>query len=603
MINFVKQELRSYLPYLLYLFNKGEPVACLIVIVGVTASVALLRQEHSTLGFTFFAATVCTLIYWKKRCDRLLTKRIVDRLMQQKNPFLSEELMLDAQEARNILLGQVIRSNWHKNVIQYLWPNYLSNLMQQEMDRVYKSYTHDKYKTNLDKVITFNRFEINQDFAPSISDITIVEDATRKDEIVISAYVKFYGNIRFSLATLTRPLILRDVYFREEARIILRPLQSNSPFVGGFAFSLCDKPVMDYNFDAEFKRLFKDDEDFFTFQDFLVSRVSGNFVAPQKIYIKFSEDDSLETTQKLNFPIPLAVVYVQVLEAENLTKTSTDYNPIGYLQIGNFRVKCDPKNKVHSPLFDKAYWTVVHDCYEQCDFEIISRSHKSDLALGNIKFTLKNIAFDVRGKSEQDFNFNGRDFWFPLGVSQGMVHMKLTLFLLSENMDVCRKTQEHLRGYDTDKYKFPVALISVFIKDFEKSSKDKQRRTVAEQKENVRFKVWIRFDEKDHYSTAVDAVKGLYVWDQGFHIFTSLNPFDTKKDLRFTLCESVRVNHMEEVVEVAVGKLVFNAGSLFTGHLTLWKPPPNANAEFGRLGIVVATRFVEANTAIIGRLC
>ncbi|RWS02892.1 hypothetical protein B4U79_16572 [Dinothrombium tinctorium] len=612
--------IRCYCPFVVNIHKKRETWLYLIQVIGVIGCIHLFRtMEEDIYGCLCFFAMIYIYYLVKRRFDYETVRKVVNELINQQDRKINSNWTLSKQEALHLLPAQELqRSIWLKNILQRIWPSFLADLIQAEINKVYSTAIDNNYVTKLMKVITFSCFMVNKDSPPSISDISIAEEALRVDEIVLFAYLKIYGNIKLTLKTLSTPLILRDVCFREESRIVLRPLQAYSPFVGGFAFWFCEKPVVDYDFPPEFKQLFKDDNDFNDFLEFLIKKVSHQFVTPNKIYIQFGDFASIEVSQKVKFPIPLAIAFLQVIEAENLLRVSHIFNPFCVLRIGsNFKQRFFSRSKHHSPLFDVSCWAIIHDFYEECEIEMFNSTLGENKFLGSVKFSIKDRAFSVHERSGTDIN--GMDIWLPLEkTTQGMIHFRFTVFILSSNEKAISQAFTQMKGFELDKYNFPIAVVSVFMKSFERTLRIER---LKRSKDYSHHKMQVRYEnpalqslKKSPYlmgeTTPVLGTNGVYTWEEGFHFFTD-NPFEDRKDLVFTLFELTKEAESEKAFRpTASGKISFSTildfceknrtPLVYTNFVHLTR---GDGTEIGKLHAVIAVRIVKVDRSVLEKMC
>lgn len=104
---------------------------------------------------------------------------------------------------------------------------------------------------------------------------------------------------------------VKDIYFRCNARLTLRPLMNYAPYFGGYSFHLLDKPIVDYE-GINFANL----ADNQLFKSYLVNQIAARVVIPNYIY--FNMFDEEEVIRKIKQPIPIGLCFLQIIEAENL---------------------------------------------------------------------------------------------------------------------------------------------------------------------------------------------------------------------------------------------------------------------------------------------
>ena len=154
------------------------------------------------------------------------------------------------------------------------------------------------------------------DRPPVISSIAVNKQGCRNDELVIDMKLLYSGNCLLSFSKQTLIFFrmnagVKDIYFRCNARLFLRPLMDCSPYFGGYSFHLLDKPIVDYE-GINFANL----ADNQLFKNYLVNQIAARIVIPNCIY--FNMFDEEEVIRKIKQPIPIGFCFLQIIEAENL---------------------------------------------------------------------------------------------------------------------------------------------------------------------------------------------------------------------------------------------------------------------------------------------
>ncbi|RWS26628.1 extended synaptotagmin-2-like protein [Leptotrombidium deliense] len=359
-------------------------------------------------------------LYIVKRLDQRERKQNVDKCVaaissdpELRNMFLT---LMNAPQAMHTMDDKFEKAEWLNDIVKRIWP-YYNGTVQSEIDRkgyTAKSESNKGFNIGSGHVVYFERFTLG-DKPPVITHIGINKAATRlNEELVIELKMLYFGNCLLSFTKKTLGCItikggVKDIYFRGNARVVLRPLITESPYFGGLSFCLLERPIIDY--DGINLANLADNK---LFKNFLLSYIESILVDPNKLHFSFSHDP--EITRKLKFSAPLYLCHFQIYEAENLPKMDLGKfflfnglaDPFCLIRVGSSQFETQIVFNSINPYWGETHSAPVQDIYDQFKIDIYDKDALSaDDFIGSVEFQIK----DVVGEEEP----HGKDKWVPIG--------------------------------------------------------------------------------------------------------------------------------------------------------------------------------------------
>ena len=152
-----------------------------------------------------------------------------------------------------VTFPDVDRAEWINVILRKLWPNFgdIGNqiaklLVEPKVNEILKRLSIKGL--NLE---TLSAFKIKQLVLGSIparvQGIRVYERNTARDELVMDVEVMYAGDARVKFALQGLDCEINQVTFRGTIRIVLKPLMSTMPVVGGLEFYFLSLPTLDFN--------------------------------------------------------------------------------------------------------------------------------------------------------------------------------------------------------------------------------------------------------------------------------------------------------------------------------------------------------------------
>jgi hypothetical protein len=213
------------------------------------------------------------------------------------------------------------RAEWLNDLLSKCWP-FINSLLQNKLDRRQPDLLGDVFGAG--HGLWLERFTLG-DRPPAVCYISAEPAGPAcPDELTVELKVLYAGNCVLTLSRRTALCFavragVRDVSLRANARLRLRPLLTHPPFIGGCAFSLLDRPALDYE-GVQLANL----ADNRLIKSLLVAQVGKLLLEPNALFLPFTVHPEL--TRRLKAPQPIGLCVFQVIEADNL-QLADRFNP------------------------------------------------------------------------------------------------------------------------------------------------------------------------------------------------------------------------------------------------------------------------------------
>ncbi|XP_074032959.1 extended synaptotagmin-like protein 2 [Leptinotarsa decemlineata] len=386
---------------------------------------------------------------WKKSSDKRRTLAKLTAVSSEKEVVLARLNDLPAW----VFFPDIERAEWLNRVIKQVWPNvnhFARELVRDTIQPVLRE-SLEKYKLNGFK---FERIILGT--VPfRIGGVKVYDKNVDRNEIVMDLDIFYAGDcdISFHLSGLKGGI--RDFQLHGMLRVVMKPLISTMPLVGGIQVFFLNNPDIDFDLVG-----IADVLDMPGLSDILrrivVETVASMMVLPNKFPIKLSEEvEAIE----LKATEPEGVLRVHVFEARHLMKKDVSIlgkgksDPYAVVTVGAQEYKTKVIDNSVDPKWD--YW---------CEFQILESNGQQlyihlwdkddtgdDENLGRATIEVSNIV-----KKGND------DMWVTLEQAKhGMVHLRLTWLALSKNysdLDAILNETQLLRASNLN-----TSLLTIFL--------------------------------------------------------------------------------------------------------------------------------------------
>uniref|UniRef100_A0AAG5CWM2 Synaptotagmin n=1 Tax=Anopheles atroparvus TaxID=41427 RepID=A0AAG5CWM2_ANOAO len=356
-----------------------------------------------------------------------------------------------------VFFPDVERCEWLNRILKQVWPNanfYAKNLIKESIEPNIRQ-AMAGYKLNGFK---FDRMILGT-IPPRIGGVKVYDKNVSRNEIIMDLDLFYAGDCDISFALSGLRGGIKDFQIHGTVRVIMKPLISQMPLIGGLQIFFLNNPNIDFNLVGVVDLL-----DMPGLSDILrkiiVEQVAAIMVLPNKLPIVLSDG---VPALSLKMPEPEGVLRIHVVEAKDLMKKDISMlgkgksDPYAIISVGAQQFRTQTIDNTVNPKWD--YW---------CEAEV------NAILRQEIELNLWDWDPGFPGVQNDDFlgratveissvTKNGEiDTWLTLEQAKhGLVHLRMTWFRLSsEKSDLKAALEEtqHLRVTSMS-----TALLTVFI--------------------------------------------------------------------------------------------------------------------------------------------
>ncbi|XP_056640030.1 extended synaptotagmin-2 isoform X1 [Diorhabda sublineata] len=386
---------------------------------------------------------------WKKTSDRKRAIAKATALSSEQEVVLAR---LDDLPAW-VFFPDIERAEWINRIIKQVWPNvnqYVRELVRDAIQPALRE-SLEKYK------LTGFKFErIILGTVPfRIGGVKVYDKNIDRNEIIVDLDIFYAGDCDITFHLKGMKGGIRDFQLHGMLRVVMKPLITSIPLVGGLQVFFLNNPDIDFDLVG-----IADVLDMPGLSDILrrivVETVASKMVLPNKFPIKLSEE--VEAVE-LKAPEPEGVLRVHVLEASHLMKKDISVlgkgksDPYVVVTVGAQEFKTKVIDNTIDPKWD--YWCefqILESNGQQLYIHVLDKDDTGgDENLGRATIEVSNIV-----KKGSD------DMWVTLEQAKhGMVHLRLTWLTLSKNysdLDAILNETQLLRSSNLH-----TALVTIFL--------------------------------------------------------------------------------------------------------------------------------------------
>ncbi|CAH0557884.1 unnamed protein product [Brassicogethes aeneus] len=314
------------------------------------------------------------------------------------------------------------RTDWLNKITHQLWPyvnHYAKDLLTGFEDTLKQ--TLDGYQL---KGFKFERIVLgSQPFR--IEGVKVFPNGAKRDEIYMDLNVSYAGdcNITFHLAKLKAGI--RNFQLYGKLRVVLKPLISSIPLVGGVQAYFMENPEIDFDLCGIAQVL-----DMPGMNDIIrkviLDTIGGMMVLPNKYFLKLSD----EVSECAIVDLPKSALRVHVVEARDLLKKDIKIlgkgksDPYVRLRLGSQEVKSKVIDDTLNPQWDEWFeFKLLELSGHYLYIDLWDKDSTEDEFLGSCVIDIDTIIKNVEV-----------DSWIQLEkVKHGMIHLRMTWLTLSTN--------------------------------------------------------------------------------------------------------------------------------------------------------------------------
>ncbi|KAL0850083.1 hypothetical protein ABMA28_011976 [Loxostege sticticalis] len=325
-----------------------------------------------------------------------------------------------------VFFPDVERAEWLNRILLQVWPNvnhYARNLLKDSIEpAVAESLAN--FKLNGFK---FERMILGT-IAPRVGGVKVYDKNLSRDEIIMDVDLFYAGDCDISFVLQGIRGGIKDLQIHGMVRVVMKPLITKIPLVGGLQVFFLNNPSIDFNLVGA-----ADVFDMPGFSDILrrciVEQVARMMVLPNKLSIKLSDEIP---TVDLRMPEPEGVLRIHLVQAQNLMKKDVSMlgkgksDPYAIITVGAQQWKTKHIDNDVNPRWN--YWCearVMQSLGQALEIELLDKDE------GNTDDKLGRCSLDI----SQVVRAGRLDTWQTLQQAKhGKVHLRLSWHRLSSDL-------------------------------------------------------------------------------------------------------------------------------------------------------------------------
>uniref|UniRef100_A0A1B6EBI7 Extended synaptotagmin-2 n=1 Tax=Clastoptera arizonana TaxID=38151 RepID=A0A1B6EBI7_9HEMI len=325
-----------------------------------------------------------------------------------------------------VYFPDVDRAEWLNKILQQVWPNvnhYAKDLIKDVIEPNIQIALAE-YKM---KGFRFEKMRLGT-IPPRIGGVKVYDRNVDRTEIIMDVDLFYAGNCDVSFLISGISCGIKDFQIHGMMRVIMKPLITTMPLVGGLQIFFLNNPTIDFNLVGAADFL-----DMPGLSDMLrrviVEQVAALMVLPNKLPIKLSDAVPAQT---LKFPEPEGVLRVHVVGAKDLMKKDISMlgkgksDPYAIISVGAQTFKTHTIDNTVNPKWD--FWcefTIDALVGQTVTIMLMDEDHsKKDSNLGR-------ATVEVHGVTKK----GEVDTWVSLEEAKtGMVHLRMKWLQFSSQL-------------------------------------------------------------------------------------------------------------------------------------------------------------------------
>ncbi|CAH2237449.1 jg12785 [Pararge aegeria aegeria] len=325
-----------------------------------------------------------------------------------------------------VFFPDVERAEWLNRILLQVWPNvnhYARTLLKESIEpAVAESLAN--YKLNGFK---FERMILGT-IAPRVGGVKVYDKNLSRDEIIMDVDLFYAGDCDISFILQRIRGGIKDLQIHGMLRVVMKPLISKIPLVGGLQLFFLNNPSIDFNLVGAADVL-----DMPGFSDILrrciVEQVAKMMVLPNKLPIKLSDEIP---TVDLRMPEPEGVLRIHLVQAQNLMRKDVSMlgkgksDPYAIITVGAQQWKTKHIDNNINPKWE--FWCearIMQSLGQALEIEVFDKDE------GNDDDKLGRCTLDI----SQVVRAGRLDTWQTLQQAKtGKVHLRLSWHRLSTDL-------------------------------------------------------------------------------------------------------------------------------------------------------------------------
>ncbi|CAH0722662.1 unnamed protein product, partial [Brenthis ino] len=278
-----------------------------------------------------------------------------------------------------VFFPDVERAEWLNRILLQVWPNvnhYARTLLKESIEpAVAESLSNLKLNG-----FKFERMILGT-IAPRVGGVKVYDKNLSRDEIIMDIDLFYAGDCDISFVLQRIRGGIKDLQIHGMMRVVMKPLITKMPLVGGLQVFFLNNPSIDFNLVGAADVL-----DMPGFSDILrrciVEQIAKMMVLPNKLPIKLSDEIP---TVDLRMPEPEGVLRIHLVQAQNLMKKDISMlgkgksDPYAIITVGAQQWKTKHIDNNINPRWE--YWCearIMQTLGQTLDVEVFDKDEGND---------------------------------------------------------------------------------------------------------------------------------------------------------------------------------------------------------------------------------
>ncbi|XP_019621531.1 PREDICTED: extended synaptotagmin-2-like [Branchiostoma belcheri] len=340
-----------------------------------------------------------------------------------------------------VYFPDVEKAEWLNKILAQVWPNldrYVEETLRLSVEPAVQQ------ANEMLKSFQFSKIDLG-DEPPRVAGVQVYTEYVKKNEIVMDMDLMYSGDCDIEIRIKRFLAGVQDLQVQGTVRVVMKPLMSQHPLVGGITVFFLNRPEINFNLSnigevLNFPGLSS------LLKGVVADQVAAFMVLPNRFPIPLVPD--LDTS-RLRYPMPKGVLRIQLKEAKQLMSADPDFftkkgksDPYCILHVGAQLFKSKTIQRTLEPKWNQYFEAVVYEVEGQTmQINVFDEDPGvKDDPLGNATVSVGQVA-------KEGFT----DVWLPLeDAKSGQVRLRMTWLGLSSQREALEKMERMKRVTDMD---------------------------------------------------------------------------------------------------------------------------------------------------------
>ncbi|XP_066288059.1 extended synaptotagmin-2-like isoform X2 [Branchiostoma lanceolatum] len=340
-----------------------------------------------------------------------------------------------------VYFPDVEKAEWLNKILAQVWPNldrYVEETLRMSVEPAVQQ------ANEMLKSFQFSKIDLG-DEPPRVAGVQVYTEYVKKNEIVMDMDLMYSGDCDIQIRIKRFLAGVQDLQVQGTVRVVMKPLMSQHPLVGGITVFFLNRPDINFNLSnigevLNFPGLSS------LLKGVVADQVAAFMVLPNRFPIPLVPDLDVS---RLRYPMPKGVLRIQLKEAKQLMSADPDFftkkgksDPYCTLHVGAQFFKSKTIQRTLDPKWNQYFEAVVYEVEGQTmQINVFDEDPGvKDDPLGNATVSIGQVA-------KEGFT----DVWLPLeDAKSGQVRLRMTWLGLSSQREALEKMERMKRVTDMD---------------------------------------------------------------------------------------------------------------------------------------------------------